>query len=59
MTNYIIDILFAVDMIVIFNSAYYDEDLMLVEDRCQISYNYLTSWFLIDLICIIPFDLMF
>ena len=35
----------------------YDDDLKLVDDRRRISYDYITGWFLIDLVCIIPFDL--
>ncbi len=33
-TNYSIDGLFVIDMIIIFNTAYYDEDFAIIEDRC-------------------------
>lgn len=33
MINYSVDILFFTDMVVIFNTAIYDEDFQLVEDR--------------------------
>ena len=54
--NYVIDSLFLIDIIVIFNTAYLDEDLVLIEDRNEISCNYLRGWFFIDLLAIIPFD---
>lgn len=43
-------------MIVIFNSAYYDDEFHIVEDRQQIAVNYLKSWFLIDFLSIFPID---
>lgn len=58
MANYIIDGLFLVDIIVIFNTAYYDDDFSIVEDRGQIAKDYVTSWFLIDLVAILPFELL-
>ena len=47
------------DIIVIFNSAYYDEDFKIISDRKQINWNYITGWFFIDLLTIIPFDTIF
>ena len=41
-----------------FNTAYYDANFMIVEDRGAISCAYLRSWFAIDLLAIIPFDLI-
>lgn len=32
-TNYVIDLLFLSDIFVIFNTAYYDEDFQIVDDR--------------------------
>ena len=58
-SNRITDILFLFDIIVTFNAAYFDDDFMLVEDRGRITYEYFTGWFGLDLVCIIPFDLMF
>lgn len=53
-----IDVLFAIDMLVIFNSVYFDENMGLVTNRKQIGKNYLTGWFAIDLLAIIPFDVL-
>lgn len=56
--NNCIDILFAIDMLVIFNSAFYDEESYnLVDDYKRIACAYLRSWFLIDLVSILPFHL--
>ena len=54
--NYFIDAFFLMDIIIIFNCAYYNEDSDLVIDRKEIAYNYITGWFFIDLFAIIPFD---
>lgn len=57
--NYTIDGLFLIDIVVIFNSAVYNEDFEVVKDRRLIFTNYIWGWFLIDLVAIIPFDLIF
>lgn len=57
--NWSIDAFFFVDILVNFNAATYDDDFELIDDRCAIAKNYLNSWFLIDLVAIIPFELMF
>lgn len=45
-------------MIVVFNTTYFDTDLILIEDRKQIGIQYLKGWFTIDLMAIVPFDLL-
>jgi hyperpolarization activated cyclic nucleotide-gated potassium channel 1 len=57
--NYFIDSSFFLDMIVIFNSAYYDEEFKMIQSRKIIALNYLKGWFTIDLFAIIPFDILF
>ena len=57
-TNYTIDVLFFIDIILIFNSSYYDNQLELIEDRWVIAQNYLRGWFAIDMIAIIPFEIV-
>lgn len=54
----ITDVLFGFDILVIFNSAYYDLDMNLVDDRKMITTNYLRGWFTVDLLAIIPFDII-
>jgi hypothetical protein len=55
--NYLIDGLFAVDIFVIFNSAYHDDDFNIVVDRKLISKQYLHGWLIVDILAIIPFHL--
>ena len=50
------DLLFLMDILVVFNTAYYDDDVDLVDDRKQIAKTYVKGWFTIDLLAIIPFD---
>ena len=50
--------LFLVDILVNFSAAYYTEDMDLVDDRKTIAKSYLTGWFAIDTLAIIPFDLL-
>lgn len=57
--NSLFDLSFLIDMVIIFNSAYYDYDVLIVDDRAQIAKRYLTGWFAIDLVSIIPFDILF
>ena len=52
------DVLFFIDMLVIFNTAIYDEDMQLIVDRKKIAIIYLKGWFTIDLLSIIPFDVI-
>ncbi len=41
-----------------FFSAYYDDEFLLVDHRWIIASGYLKSWFTIDFMSIIPFDLI-
>ena len=52
----IIDFLFLIDIIVIFNTGYYNADMVLVDDRRKICKNYLKGWFTVDFFAIVPFD---
>ena len=59
MANYIVDGMFLIDIMVIFNTAYYDDDFQLITNRKIIAIDYVQGWFLIDLLAIIPFDIFF
>lgn len=52
----VIDLLFLADIIIIFNTAYYTEDMELIDRRKKICIKYITGWFFIDFMSIIPFD---
>jgi len=54
--SFTIDFFFFIDIIIIFNSAFYDEEFLIVEDRKLIAKDYIFSWFMVDLMAIIPFD---
>ena len=56
--NTTIDILFLIDMLVIFNTTIYDANMRFVINRKKIAIAYLKGWFMIDLLAIMPFDLM-
>lgn len=56
--NWVIDSLFIIDICVIFNSAFHDDDFNIVEDRKKIAMMYIQGWFIIDLLAIIPFDIL-
>ena len=54
--NYTIDTMFFLDIIFVFNNAYYDDNFAIVESRCDIARSYFFGWFWIDTIAIIPFE---
>ena len=55
---FMIDFMFLVDIIIIFNTGIYDDYLRIIESRKLIAKKYLKGWFTIDLVAIVPFDLM-
>jgi hypothetical protein len=58
--NICIDFLFFVDIIIIFNSAYSDEnDFKLVTDRKAIALNYIKSWLFVDILAVVPVEIIF
>ena len=54
----VVDTLFLFDVIFIFNTAFYDEDFKIIEDRKAIANQYLKSWFLVDILGIFPLELL-
>jgi hypothetical protein len=57
--NSLVDICFTLDIFIVFNTAYYDEDYKIVEDRKIIAKTYLKGWFIIDVGAVVPFELIF
>lgn len=53
------DAMFFIDMLIIFNSAFYTEEFTLVQDRKAIAKNYIKTWFAIDLLAILPIEFFF
>ena len=58
MTNLLIDALFLLDIIIIFNTSYLDDDFHVVYCRKKITQRYIKGWFIIDLLAVIPLDLI-
>ena len=52
--NGVTDLIFFIDMILIFNTAFYDEDFKMIQHRGIIAFTYIRGWFLIDLLAILP-----
>lgn len=48
--------MFFIDILVIFNSAYYNDDSEIIDDRKAIAKAYARGWFVVDVLAIIPFD---
>mmetsp|Transcript_34187 Transcript_34187/g.6166 ORF Transcript_34187/g.6166 Transcript_34187/m.6166 type:complete len:108 (+) Transcript_34187:406-729(+) len=53
-----IDVLFLTDVVLTFFSAYYDDSGNIITDRKKIAINYFKTWFFIDIVACIPFDLI-
>jgi hypothetical protein len=58
MTILMIDVLFLVDIFVIFNTVFYNEEMETITSRKLIAKNYLGGWFMVDLLAIVPFDII-
>jgi uncharacterized membrane protein len=57
--NNIIDLLFFLDICIIFNSAYQNEMYEMIDERRVIAKNYICGWFFVDLLAILPFNIIF
>jgi hypothetical protein len=53
------NILFFIDVILTFNCAVEITDLKINDDRSFIAKEYLKGWFWVDILTILPFDLLF
>jgi len=54
--NLFIDLAFVLDIILAFSTAVYDSSMQIIDDRKEIAKEYLRTWFLIDLLGVVPFD---
>ena len=54
----IMDFLFLLDICFTFNTPFFDKQANMVYNRREIAREYLTGWFLIDLVTTIPFQLL-
>ena len=56
--NYVIDIFFFFELIINFNSAFVNDDKEIVDNRKEIAKRYLSGWFFIDFVSILPLDII-
>jgi hypothetical protein len=52
----VIDVLFALDVVYTFRTAFLDEQGVMIRDGRKIANNYLRTWFPIDLLASLPLD---
>ena len=50
------DIFFAIDIVVVFFSAFYDDNFYLIDNLKDISIHYVFGWFLLDLSAIVDIN---
>jgi hypothetical protein len=56
--DFVIDILFLIDLVLNFFSAYIDSDENVIRNHKSIVINYLTSWFAVDILSLVPINLI-
>lgn len=56
--DYIVDIMFIIDIFINFRTTFVDENDEVVSHPCRIAVHYLKTWFIIDLVAAIPFELL-
>lgn len=55
-SNMVVDIFFGLDILIVFFSAFYDEDFNIIDDMKDIARFYIIGWFFFDVLAIVPFD---
>ncbi|KAM3133635.1 hypothetical protein pb186bvf_014322 [Paramecium bursaria] len=53
----VVDSLFMLDILISFNTTFYDKGVV-IHDRKKIALNYLSSWFILDILSSFPYDLV-
>ena len=53
-----VDFIFGIDIILQFFNAYYDDQDNLITNKNIIMCNYVTSWFIIDFVSVIPISFL-
>jgi hypothetical protein len=52
--NNCVDAFFILGILLTFNTAFFNEDFVLIDDRKEICKNYIKGWFIIDFLAIVP-----
>ncbi|XP_031442518.1 potassium voltage-gated channel subfamily H member 8 [Clupea harengus] len=58
-TDIAVEILFIIDIVFSFRTSYVSKSGQVIFDARQICFHYLTTWFVIDLVAALPFDLLY
>lgn len=56
--DYIVDVMFIIDIFINFRTTFVDDNDEVVSHPCRIAVHYLKTWFVIDLVAAIPFELL-
>ncbi|XP_031563949.1 potassium voltage-gated channel subfamily H member 6-like isoform X4 [Actinia tenebrosa] len=56
--DYIVDVMFIIDIFINFRTTFVDNNDEVVSNPCRIAVHYLKTWFVIDLVAAIPFELL-
>ena len=57
--DYVVDVMFVVDIFINFRTTYVDSSNEVISGPCQIAVHYIKTWFIIDILAAIPFELLF
>ena len=55
-TDALVDVIFACDIVINFRTAFYDEDYEMVLEWKKIRNNYMKFWFWLDFLAVFPFE---
>lgn len=56
--DYIVDVMFIIDIFINFRTTFVDANDFVVSDPCLVAINYMKGWFVVDLLAAIPFELL-
>lgn len=57
--DYVVDIMFIIDIFINFRTTYVDSNNEVISSPCRIAVHYMKTWFIIDMLAAIPFELLF
>jgi hypothetical protein len=57
--DYVVDIMFVIDIFINFRTTYVDGNNEVISSPCRIAVHYMKTWFIIDMLAAIPFELLF
>lgn len=57
--DYVVDIMFVIDIFINFRTTYVDSNNEVISSPCRIAVHYIKTWFIIDILAAVPFELLF